>query len=52
MDLPSLIKRYQKMDENITLIFLPQENHETLIHQAISNGTTGRIAVLFRHEVD
>ena len=38
------------MDENITLIFLPQENHETLIHQAISTFAT-RIAVLFRQEV-
>ncbi len=39
------------MDENITLIFLPQENHKTLIHQAISNLATRRIAVLFRQEV-
>ena len=39
------------MDENITLIFLPQENHETLLHQAISNFATRRIAVLFRQEV-
>ncbi len=40
------------MDENITLIFLPQENHETLMHQAISNGTTGRIAVLIRRWIN
>jgi hypothetical protein len=39
------------MDENITLIFLPQENHETLIHQDILNIATRRIAALFRLKV-